>query len=148
MAVALYPDLEEPWLAIGGRRWDVWLLGYHHVVATFTRYRANHTPVDSFGALYSEQVHFLVQKYLHFCKASGKEVGVHMHNNQHLAYANTIEGIIEGANYLDATMAGLGRGAGNCQMELLLAFLEVVERAGTGLAFPTRTVELVGERKG
>jgi 4-hydroxy 2-oxovalerate aldolase len=79
--------------------------------------------VDSFGALYSEQVHYLVKKYMHYCKASGKEVGVHMHNNMQLAYANTIEGIIEGANFLDATMAGLGRGAGNCQMELLLAFL-------------------------
>jgi 4-hydroxy 2-oxovalerate aldolase len=79
--------------------------------------------VDSFGALYSEQVHHLVKKYLRFCKAAGIEVGVHMHNNMHLAYANTIEGIIIGANFLDATMAGLGRGAGNCQMELLLAFL-------------------------
>jgi 4-hydroxy 2-oxovalerate aldolase len=79
--------------------------------------------VDSFGALYSEQVQHLVKKYLHYCKAAGKEVGVHMHNNMCLAYANTIEGIIQGANFLDATMAGLGRGAGNCQMELLLAFL-------------------------
>ena len=79
--------------------------------------------VDSFGALYSEQVHYLVRKYLDFCRASGKEVGVHMHNNMQLAYANTIEGIIEGANYVDATMAGLGRGAGNCPMELILAFL-------------------------
>ena len=79
--------------------------------------------VDSFGALYSEQVHYLVKKYLHYCKAAGKEVGVHMHNNLQLGYANTIEGIIEGANFLDATMAGLGRGAGNCPMELLLGFL-------------------------
>jgi 4-hydroxy 2-oxovalerate aldolase len=79
--------------------------------------------VDSFGALYSEQVHYLVKKYLDYCKASGKEVGVHMHNNMQLAYANTLEGIIEGANYVDATMAGLGRGAGNCPMELILAFL-------------------------
>ena len=46
-----------------------------------------------------------------------------MHNNQHLAFANTIEGIILGANFLDATMAGLGRGAGNCPMELLISFL-------------------------
>ena len=46
-----------------------------------------------------------------------------MHNNMHLAFANTIKGIIGGANYLDATMAGLGRGAGNCEMELLLGFL-------------------------
>ena len=79
--------------------------------------------VDSFGALYSEQVQYLVRKYLHHCKAAGKEVGIHMHNNQQLAFANTIEGIILGANFLDATMAGLGRGAGNCPMELLLSFL-------------------------
>jgi 4-hydroxy 2-oxovalerate aldolase len=79
--------------------------------------------VDSFGAFYSEQVRALVKKYLGYCKASGKDVGVHMHNNMQLAFANTIEGIIEGANFLDATIAGLGRGAGNCPMELLLAFL-------------------------
>ena len=79
--------------------------------------------VDSFGAFYGEQIRALVKKYLGYCKASGKEVGMHMHNNMQLAFANTIEGIIEGANFLDATMAGLGRGAGNCQMELLLAFL-------------------------
>jgi 4-hydroxy 2-oxovalerate aldolase len=79
--------------------------------------------VDSFGSLYSEKIHFLVRKYMHFCKATGKEVGMHMHNNQQLAFANTIEGIILGANYLDATMAGLGRGAGNCPMELLIGFL-------------------------
>ena len=79
--------------------------------------------VDSFGAFYSEQIRLLVKKYLSHCKPAGKEVGVHMHNNLQLAYANTIEGIIDGANYLDATMAGLGRGAGNCPMELLISFL-------------------------
>jgi 4-hydroxy 2-oxovalerate aldolase len=79
--------------------------------------------VDSFGALYSEQIHYLVRKYLHYAKAAGKQVGIHAHNNLQLAYANTIEAIILGANYLDATMAGLGRGAGNCPMELLLGFL-------------------------
>src|SRR4051812_8815344 len=79
--------------------------------------------VDSFGALYSEQVHYLVKKYLHYCKGSGMEVGVHMHNNMQLGYANTIEGIVMGANYLDATLAGLGRGAGNCPLELLIGFL-------------------------
>jgi 4-hydroxy 2-oxovalerate aldolase len=79
--------------------------------------------VDSFGSLYREQIDYLVKKYLSYCKPAGKEVGMHMHNNLQLAYANTIEGIILGANYLDATMAGLGRGAGNCAMELLIAFL-------------------------
>src|ERR1043166_1418966 len=79
--------------------------------------------VDSFGVLYSEQVQYLVRKYLHYCKAAGKEVGMHAHNNLQLAFANTIEAITLGANMLDATMAGLGRGAGNCPMELLIGFL-------------------------
>jgi 4-hydroxy 2-oxovalerate aldolase len=79
--------------------------------------------VDSFGSLYSEQVEWLVKKYLEYAKPAGKEVGIHAHNNQQLAYANTIESIIQGANRIDATMAGLGRGAGNCPMELLLGFL-------------------------
>ncbi len=48
---------------------------------------------------------------------------MHAHNNLQLAYANTLEAIIEGANMLDATMAGLGRGAGNCPIELLIGFL-------------------------
>jgi 4-hydroxy 2-oxovalerate aldolase len=79
--------------------------------------------VDSFGALYSEQVHYLVRKYLHYAKAAGKEVGIHAHNNLQLAFSNTIEAIVMGANMVDATFAGLGRGAGNCLMELLVGFL-------------------------
>jgi len=79
--------------------------------------------VDSYGALYTEQIELLVKKYKSFTNGTGKEVGIHAHNNQQLAFANTIEGIIHGANRVDATMAGLGRGAGNCPMELLLGFL-------------------------
>ena len=79
--------------------------------------------VDSFGTLYSEQIRALMHKFQHFAKAGGKQIGIHTHNNCQLAYANTIEGILCGANYLDASLAGLGRGAGNCQMELLLGFL-------------------------
>ncbi len=79
--------------------------------------------VDSFGALYSEQVRDLVLKFLSYVKGTGKQVGIHTHNNQQLAFANTIEALINGANRLDATMMGLRRGAGNCPMELLLGFL-------------------------
>jgi len=79
--------------------------------------------VDSFGHLYSEQVRFFVQKYLEYMSESGKTVGIHAHNNLQLAFANTIEAIAIGANMVDATIGGLGRGAGNCQMELLLGFL-------------------------
>ncbi len=80
--------------------------------------------VDSFGSLYSEDIRELVAKYLSYAHAEGKSVGIHTHNNQQLAYANTIEALILGASYLDTTVSGLGRGAGNCATELLLGFLK------------------------
>lgn len=80
--------------------------------------------VDSFGALYSESIQALTRKFLQYATSAGKKVGVHTHNNQQLAFANTIEALILGASYLDATIAGLGRGAGNCPTELLLGFLK------------------------
>jgi 4-hydroxy 2-oxovalerate aldolase len=79
--------------------------------------------VDSFGHLYREQVDRLYRKYTAVLAGTGKEIGMHAHNNLQLAFANTIEAIILGANRVDATMGGLGRGAGNCHMELLLGFL-------------------------
>ena len=79
--------------------------------------------VDSFGSLYGEQVARLVKKYIAALEGTGKEIGIHAHNNQQLAFANTIEAIVQGANRIDATMSGIGRGAGNCPMELLIGFL-------------------------
>lgn len=79
--------------------------------------------VDSYGSLYPEQVRNLTRTYCAFAEAAGKKVGVHMHNNQQLAFANTIEGIAQGASFADATMSGMGRGAGNCFMEQMLSFL-------------------------
>jgi len=79
--------------------------------------------VDSNGSLYREQIDFLVTKYMAALQGTGKEVGIHAHNNLQLAFANTIEAIILGANRVDATLMGLGRGAGNCPLEILLSFL-------------------------
>lgn len=80
--------------------------------------------VDSFGAYYSEQIRDLALIFLDAVKGTGKEIGIHTHNNQQLAYANTIEALIVGANRIDSTINGMGRGAGNCPVELLLAFLK------------------------
>lgn len=80
--------------------------------------------VDSWGALYSEQVRDLVVTYVKAVEETGKEIGIHAHNSQQLAYANTIEALIMGASRLDATMNGMGRGPGNCPMELLIGFLK------------------------
>jgi 4-hydroxy 2-oxovalerate aldolase len=78
--------------------------------------------VDSFGAFYSEDIDVLAKKYIQ--ALPGKTIGIHAHNNQQLAFANTIAAIISGANYLDGTLYGIGRGAGNCPLELLIAFLK------------------------
>lgn len=79
--------------------------------------------VDSYGSMYPEQIRRYAEKYTEIAEANGKSVGIHAHNNQQLAFANTIEACAYGVSYLDATISGLGRGAGNCNMELLLGFL-------------------------
>lgn len=78
--------------------------------------------VDSNGALYQETVEYLIKKAKGIIK--NKEIGIHAHNNQQLAFGNTIEAIIHQANYLDSTIFGMGRAAGNCPTELLLGFLK------------------------
>jgi len=101
---ALEPDLDEALDQLAATDFDVVYI------------------VDSFGYLYSEQVHYLAEKYL--SRLQGKQVGIHCHNNQQLAFANTIEGIIKGVNYLDGSIYGIGRAAGNCPLELLIGFLK------------------------
>lgn len=79
--------------------------------------------VDSFGAFYPEQLRRLTDKYMNIAEKYNKKIGIHAHNNQQLAFANTIEALSNGVSLLDATVSGMGRGAGNCYMESLLAFL-------------------------
>lgn len=101
---ALEPDLDEALDELAATNFDMVYL------------------VDSFGYFYSEQIHYLADKYL--TRLNGKPVGIHCHDNRNLAFANTIEGIIKGINRLDATIFGIGRAAGNCQLEMLMAFLK------------------------
>lgn len=79
--------------------------------------------VDSFGSLYPHHLRYLIRKYKNWLR-SDQRVGVHLHNNQGVAFANTIIAIEEGANTADATVFGMGRGAGNCPLELLLMYLD------------------------
>ena len=79
--------------------------------------------VDSYGNYYPEQMAALACKYVDVIGAVGKEVGIHAHNNQQLAFANTIEAVGDGVDLLDGTYCGMGRGAGNCYIESLLGFL-------------------------
>lgn len=79
--------------------------------------------VDSFGSFYPEEIEVLTRRYVEIGKKYNKKIGFHGHNNQQLAFANTITAMKNGATYIDATMSGMGRGAGNCFMELLLGLL-------------------------
>ena len=79
---------------------------------------------DTFGSFYPEQINKLTEKYVKIARDNGKQVGIHAHNNIQLAFANTIEAMMYGTSFLDVTISGLGRGAGNCAMELLIGFLK------------------------
>jgi 4-hydroxy-2-oxovalerate aldolase len=52
-------------------------------------------------------------------------VGFHGHNNLGLAVSNTYIAIKEGATIVDGTIRGFGAGAGNCQLEALVALLKM-----------------------
>lgn len=80
--------------------------------------------VDSYGALYPEQIRRISDLYLNTTEKYNKKIGMHAHNNQQCAFANTIEALSVGVSYLDATVCGMGRGAGNCSLEAIVGFLK------------------------
>ena len=81
-------------------------------------------PVDSYGALYPTDVRRLTEQFLAATEGTDKRIGFHGHNNLGLALANTLEALACGARFVDATVGSLGRGAGNCAMDLLLNALK------------------------
>ena len=86
---------------------------------------------DSAGALLPEGVR---ERVAAVRAAVQIPVGFHAHNNLGLAIANSLVAIDAGASYIDATLRGLGAGAGNTQLEVLAG---VLQRKGiaTGLDF-------------
>ncbi len=78
--------------------------------------------VDSFGSLYPSDIIHLVRKFQTYLPE--KVIGMHTHNNLQLAFANTLTGAQQGARFLDSSVFGMGRAAGNCPTELLVGHLE------------------------
>lgn len=76
--------------------------------------------VDSFGGIMPDEVESIVKilREKVCCK-----IGFHGHNNLQMGLANTIKAIEVGVDGVDATILGMGRGAGNLNMELLLTYL-------------------------
>jgi 4-hydroxy 2-oxovalerate aldolase len=127
MAMEMVQDAHDKGYETTVQLMAVSVLDGHEILAALEE--TAHSPagsvciVDSYGALYSEQVRDLTRVYIKAMEGTGKDVGFHAHNNQQLAFANTVEALIAGASRLDATMSGIGRGAGNCPLELLIGFL-------------------------
>lgn len=76
--------------------------------------------VDSAGSMFPEDV----KAYMEAARATtGLKLGFHGHNNLGMAVANTLAAYEEGADFIDTTMQGLGRSAGNAPSEAVIAAL-------------------------
>jgi 4-hydroxy 2-oxovalerate aldolase len=78
------------------------------------------TLADTFGSLNPKSTKFLIDNLAGF---SGSKLGVHMHDNMGLAFANTIGAIEAGVQSIDSTISGIGRGPGNLRTEFLGSIL-------------------------
>jgi 4-hydroxy 2-oxovalerate aldolase len=75
---------------------------------------------DSFGSYVMSDIGAFINKLRNY---GFKNIGFHSHNNVQMAFANTIYAIEKGIDYVDASIYGMGRGAGNLPIEILLSYL-------------------------
>jgi 4-hydroxy 2-oxovalerate aldolase len=78
--------------------------------------------VDSFGSLDPSDIEHLVKKFQSLLP--NKQLGIHTHNNMQLAFANTLAAMKNGVSFLDSSVYGMGRAAGNCHTELLVSYIQ------------------------
>lgn len=76
--------------------------------------------VDSYGSVTPNDVKKITERVKSELQC---QVGFHGHNNLQLGLINTLTAIESGVDFVDATIRGMGRGAGNLNTELLLTYL-------------------------
>jgi 4-hydroxy 2-oxovalerate aldolase len=100
--------------------------------------------VDSFGGVFQEDVKEIIDLVK---SKTNVKLGFHGHNNLEMALANTITAMGEGCEIIDATITGMGRGAGNLRTELLLTYLNSKGYEGITFGDLSSTVSLFEDMK-
>ena len=76
---------------------------------------------DSYGALTPDYVKKIMTLFRNM--NPNVLIGFHSHDNMSLSMANTITAIENGADMVDGTYTGIGRGGGNLRLELITLYL-------------------------
>ena len=88
--------------------------------------------VDTFGVCTPEAISYLVGEVK---KRTHKPIEVHLHNDFGLAVANSIAGLMAGAEVVHTTVNGIGERSGNAALEEVAATLEILYGVRTGIKF-------------
>jgi 4-hydroxy 2-oxovalerate aldolase len=76
---------------------------------------------DSFGSLFPVSVERLIKRVQSF---GIPKIGFHAHNNLQFGVANAYVAIQQNCQFIDGTIAGMGRGAGNAPIEILSTLMD------------------------
>jgi len=95
--------------------------------------------VDSYGAIYPDELEKMIRLFQKKCNIC---LGFHGHNNLELAFINSLKAMECGVSILDSTVLGMGRGAGNLKLELLLTSLKAKYKFNVDLNSLSQLVEL------
>lgn len=98
--------------------------------------------VDSFGVMYPDDVEVMYNNIREDLDNKIK-FGFHAHNNIQMAFYNVIKfmEIADKDSYIDASLMGMGRGAGNVTMELLLGYLNKKKNCNYDINYLAELIE-------